>query len=590
MSAPGPLRRALVTAAFGGLLAASWWLDGRTISGVAAAHPDALARFGFRLVESSEQAGLRFTHRQARFDPKLANVEPHLAALGASVSVADADGDGRPDVYLTSSAAGSANALFLNLGDGRFEDVAARAGLAELNVPGEGACMGSLWGDIDNDGDEDLLVYRYGQLALFRNEGGLRFTDVSAASGIRRWMNVHAATFFDYDRDGLLDLYVGGYYPETFDLFAVATTKIMHESFEFARNGGHNVLFRNRGDGSFEDVTAATGCDSTRWTMAVAAADIDLDGWQDLYLANDYGPEELFLNRGGARFELANVGLGEDSKSGMSVTLGDVRNNGRLDVFVTNISRAGFLFQGNNLRLNLLPEAGRFENVARDVVADCGWAWGAQFGDFDNDGDADLFVANGFISADRERDYWYDMSKVAGGAGDLFLDAKNWSPIGTASLSGYEPSRVLQNQGRGRFIDVAAAVGATDLYDGRAVALADLDGRGALDVLVANQGGPLLLYRSEVDPARAWIGFRLTGTVSNRSAIGAQLTLHWDGQQQSQVVASASGFSAQNDRTLHFGLGAAQAVERAVIRWPSGREQVLPAPEPRRVHAVEEPR
>jgi hypothetical protein len=314
--------------------------------------------------------------------------------------------------------------------------------------------------------------------------------------------------------------------------------------------------------------------------MAVAAADFDGDGWCDLYLANDYGPEEFLRNRGDGSFEArADVGLSESSKSGMCVAVGDFENSGSLGVFVTNISQRGFLFQGNNLRQNRLGDASRprfvnLSDAASSVlreVTDCGWAWGAQFGDLDNDGRADLFVANGFISADRESSYWYDMAKVAGGAGDLFEDARNWPPIGTKSLSGYERSRVLWNRGTQRFQEVGLRVGVSDELDGRAVALADLAGRGALDVIVANQGGPLLVYRCEPPDGAGWIQIRARGSRSNRDAVGARVELRLDdGTLQTQVALAGSGFSAQNDLTLHFGLGTGRAVAGVSVVWPDG--------------------
>ena len=185
-------------------------------------------------------------------------------------------------------------------------------------------------------------------------------------------------------------------------------------------------------------------------------------------------------------------------------------------------------------------------------------------------------MVNGFISASKQRDYWYGMSKVAGGAGDIFVDATKWEPIGDASLSGYERSRVLLGLGGGRFRDVAVAVGADDLYDGRAVAFGDLSNRGRLDVVVANQKGPLLLYENSGDESRHWVQFKLKGTQGNTSAIGAELRLFFAGKQQIQAVQGGSGFCAQNDRRLHFGLGSAATIERAVVRWPSGREQGSP--------------
>jgi hypothetical protein len=517
-------------------------------------------------------------HHRPTFDPKIANVEPHVAAVGAAVSVADYDGDGWSDLYFTNSRFGEPNALYHNRGDGTFVEAAGSAGLAELNRPGEGVSMGSVWGDIDNDGHEDLLVYRYGYLALFRNLDGQHFQDVTEAAGLRRWVNSNGSIWFDYDRDGLLDLYVTAYFRGDVDLWHLASTRIMHNSFEFATNGGKNLLFHNLGDGKFEDVTDRMGVGSTRWTMAAASADFNDDGWPDIYLANDYGPEELYLNDGGRRFTLTTAGLESESKSGMSVTLGDAFNRGRLDAFVTNISERGYLFQNNNLRLNQLREGGRFRNVAEGEIADAGWAWGAQFGDLNNDGANELFVVNGFISANRDKNYWYSMSKIAGANARFFEDAATWPPFGDASLSGYERSRVYLNRGLAGWIDVAATVGVTDLYDGRAVALADLSNRGALDVIVANQNQPAIVYRSYPDSANHWIAFKLVGTRSNRSAIGAEVVLESGELTQRRIVDGGSGFASQNDRRVRFGLGSREWVDRVIIRWPSGTQQVVMRP------------
>lgn len=333
---------------------------------------------GFSLEDVAVAVGIDFVHRGPALDPRIDNIAPLVGSLGAAVSVADVNNDGWADLYFTNSRFGFANALYVNRGDGTFADVARQAGIADLNRPGEGVSMDAVWGDYDNDGLEDLFVYKWGYLQLFRNLGNLRFADVTAAAGLRHWMNSNGAIWLDYDRDGLLDLYVTGYFRSDVDFWNLATTRIMHDSWEFATNGGANRLFRNLGGGRFEDVTARTGAGSTRWTLAAAAADFTGDGWPDLFLANDYGPEELFVNDSGARFVLARAGLERDSKSGMSASLGDVLNRGRLDAFVTNISERGYLFQGNNLRLNFLAELGRFEQGAArgGVIADAGWAWG----------------------------------------------------------------------------------------------------------------------------------------------------------------------------------------------------------------------
>ena len=577
--------RPVITTLFVILLAApfffSWWLS-RDSDGAEA------GQYGFHLTDATAQAGIDFVHAGPELDPKLDPIMPHITALGASVSVVDYDNDGWQDLYATSSRKGTPNAMYRNLGDGSFEEVAGAVDLADVNGAG-GVSMGSVWGDYDNDGFEDVFVYRWGSQRLYRNSGGV-FEDVTVAAGLDRWMNANSAVWTDVDRDGLIDLYVGGYFSEVHDLWQVTTTRIMQESFEYANNGGHNYLFLNRGGGRFEDVTEAYGADCTRWTMSVGAADLNGDGWPDLYLANDYGPEVLFVNLEGKGFEqLAGATLEETSKSGMNVAFGDLYNDGRADIYVTNISKRGYLFQGNNLRRNLIAETGRMVNIAEGEIADAGWAWGAQFGDLNNDGFVDLYVANGFVSADPEEDYWYEMSRVAMGNNNIFQDVRNWAPMGDQSLSGFERSRLYLNDGTARFYDVAESVGVNDRYDGRGVALADLFNRGVLDVVVANQDGPLLLYRNEVERAHGWISFELRGVRSNASAIGAEIRVFWDGRQQLQVVTAGAGFAAQSQRRRHFGLGSATAVERAEIRWPSGIVQTLERPELNRLHTVTEP-
>ena len=217
-----------------------------------------------------------------------------------------------------------------------------------------------------------------------------------------------------------------------------------------------------------------------------------------------------------------------------------------------------------------------------------GWSWGMQFGDFNNDGTMDIYVTNGYVSVDRNHSYWYDFSKVAGGNSTIISDAANWPAMEGRSLSGYQQKRVWVNDGAGKFNDVAQMVGATDTYDGRSVALADLWNRGVLDVIVTNQRGPLLMYKNTVSPENQWIDFELEGTASNRSALGAEVKLFWSGRQQAQTVSGGSGFCAQNQRRLHFGLGKNTQIEKAVIRWPSGKTQTVDNPAIGQVNKIKE--
>lgn len=553
----------------------------------------AIERYGFHLEEVARSSGIDFTHQAPRLDAELDHIMPQIASMGAAVSVVDFDRDGWQDLYVTNSGDASYNALYRNLGDGTFQDVAAEMGVADVNRRATGVSMGAVWGDYDNDGYEDLFLYRWGRPELFHNDGGRGFTSVTERAGLPAWVNANTAIWLDYDRDGRLDLFLGGYYPENVDLWALTTTRIMPESFEYAHNGGRNYLLRNSGRGAFEEVGARLGLDSRRWTLAAAAADLRGTGYPDLFVANEYGVDELFLNESGARF----VSAGEDArigsvpKSGMNAAFGDVLNRGTFAIYVSNISEPGVLLQGNNLWLpDDSGDGPRYRNLADAMGVELGgWSYAAQFGDLNNDGYLDIYLVNGFVSASRRSSYWYDFSLVAGGHSTIISDARNWPAMEGRSLSGYQRSRVWLNDGAGGFREVGRIVGATDLYDGRAVALADLWNRGVLDVVVANQRGPLLIYRNTVTPENAWIGFELEGSRSNRSAIGSRVELFWNGVRQVQEVSGGSGFSAQNQRRLLFGLGPDPEVERAVIRWPSGTVQTLAAPETGKVHKLREP-
>ncbi|HTW47806.1 MAG TPA: CRTAC1 family protein [Acidobacteriaceae bacterium] len=551
----------------------------------------ALARYGFCFTEVSQQAGIHFVHEAPELDPKLANIMPEVASMGASVSIVDFDRDGWPDIYVTNSRIGSRNHLYRNNHDGTFSDVAEQMGVADVNQPGTGVSMGAVWGDYDNDGYEDLFLIKWGKPELFHNDHGKGFTNVTATAGLPKWMNANTATWLDYDDDGKLDLFVGGYYPENVDLWHLQNTRMMPNSFEYANNGGRKYLFHNLGNGHFEDVSAKAGINSRRWALACAAADLQGTGYPDLFVANDYGVSELYLNDHGHFHEAGEqTGVGFAPKSGMNAAFGDIFNQGKYAIYVSNISEEGVLIQGNNL---WVPGDGRtlhYENLARDLGVELGgWSFGAQFGDLNNDGMLDLYLENGYISLSRTRSYWYDFSKVAGGNSSIISDAAHWPAFDGRSLSGYQQKKVWINDGAGKFIDVAQAVGVTDRYDGRAVALADLWNTGALDAVVANQGGPLLIYKNVVVPGNDWIEFDLEGTKSNRSAIGAQVTLYWNGEEQVQSVMGGSGFASENDRRLHFGLGRNPRIEKVVIHWPSGTVQTLENLAPNQLVHVKEP-
>ena len=591
---PGLTARILVSIFFAGLLATPYLMrrfsPGGSSTGATIDRQAALARYGFYLEEVSHRTGIDFVHQAPMLDSKLAAIMPEVASMGASVSIVDFDRDGWPDIYVTNSAIGSKNHLYRNNHDGTFIDVAEQMGLADVNLPGTGVSMGAVWGDYDNDGYEDLYLIKWGRPELFHNDHGHGFTRVTEQAGLPPWINANTAVWLDYDGDGKLDLFVGGYYPESLDLWHLPSTRMMPDSFEYAKNGGRKYLFHNLGNGHFEEVSAKVGIDSHRWALAAAAADLRGTGHPDLFIANDYGVSELYLNDGKHFHEAgAETGIGFAPKSGMNASFGDIFNQGKLDIYVSNISEQGVLIQGNNLWVPQDGPALKYDNLARDLGVELGgWSFGAQFGDLNNDGNLDLYLENGYISLDRKRSYWYDFAKVAGGNSSIIGDAANWPAFDGRSLSGYQQKHVWLNDGAGKFNDVAQAVGATDTYDGRSVLLADLWNRGVLDVVVANQHGPLLVYRNTVSPDNDWIEFSLEGTKSNRSAIGATLTLFWDGKQQIQTVCGGSGFASENDRRVHFGLGKTPAIEKIVIQWPSGVTQTLRDLVPNRLYNVKE--
>jgi hypothetical protein len=576
---------------------------------------EALESYGFYLEEVAKENGIDFKHEAPTLDHKLDKVMPIVNAMTASVSVVDFDRDGWPDLYVTNSGEGTKNHLYRNLGVDKsgkprgFKDVAEELGVADLNRPGTGVCTGAVWGDFDNDGYEDLLVYKWGRPELYRNlgkdkNGKHRGFERVKDCGLPSWVNTNSAIWFDYNRDGNLDLFIAGYWSEDLDLWHLETTRVMPNSFKNATNGGRKYVLRNRGKDpktgrwlGFEDVTRQMGIrlNDRRWTLAVGAADLCGTGYPDLFLANDYSTSQVYANHGGKKFvEISgDSGITKEPKSGMNVSFGDIYNNGLLAVYVSNITEPKLLLQYNNL---WVPKPGKsgddleFTNLADQLgIGQAGWSWCAQFGDFNNDGLLDIYLVNGYISGDRNDNYWFRYSKIAGANKGVIIDAENWSRIGNLSLSGYQQKCLWINQGTG-FLDVAQAVGPDDLYDGRAVALVDLWNRGVLDVVVANQKGPLLLYKNTVVKDNQWIQFELTGKKSNRSAIGAQVRVFWNGQQQVQEVSGGIGYASQNMRRLHFGLGKDPQMENVIIRWPSDKTESLGALKAGKCYKLREPK
>jgi hypothetical protein len=529
-------------------------------------------------------AGLDAPHRPRRFDHPYGHIMEGYTALGAAAAVADFDGDGFDDVFVTDSAVEGRNRLYRNNGDLTFTDVAERAGVAAGN-DAENASTDALWFDYDDDGRPDLFVVRFGRSQLFRNLGQGRFREVSAEAGLGAYANAITAVAFDADGDRDLDLLVGSYF-QAVNVFRPATSRFFPESFETANNGGGVRLFRNEGRGTFTDATAAAGLTSSGWVLDVGHADADGDGDQDLYVAADFGTDRFYANHGDGTFgDRTEKAIGIDTKKGMNVDWGDFDNDGLLDVYVTNIT-ADYMREGNFLWRNNGDLT--FTDVARETgTFDTGWGWGARFLDYDNDGWLDLYVTNGWVSAGPES-YVPDIFGMLLTPGVDLTDARNWPPIGTKSLSGYERKRLFRNLDGRLFREEAARHGVDSRRDGRGVAVADFDNDGRLDMLVPNANAAPFLYRNVRPAGPHWIELALEGTASNRGAVGALVRATAGGRTLTRMVDGGNSFAAQSSARLHFGLGAATRLDRLTVRWPSGRTQQFDDVAVDRIHQLRE--
>ena len=610
----------MVTVLAGGF----WWL-------LPASETPATVDVAF--VEQSEKAGCRNFHTMVHLADDFANIMPWLSSVGAAAAAADFNNDGYADLYVTNSGRGDMNRLFRNRGDGSFEDVTTSAGV-ECGNP-QGASMHAVWGDVDNDGFLDLYVVKWGEPnQLFRNNHDGTFTDISREAGVDYWGYGNAATFLDYDRDGRLDLLVGNYFAETVidpksgervrnDLWHPVTTRVMHETFTHARNGGTNVLYRNVSEGGairFEDVSRTVGLRRGGWTLAVGSGDLNNDGWPDLYIANDFGPDELYLNTGATesppRFRLVidpngHPGIGADWWKGMNVDIADVNNDGYLDIYVTNILERRYKTdEGNMLWLNYadpsFPGGRCFRNVAQAThTNDGGWGWGGKFADFNNDGLMDIYTVNGFVTGDPNHNYWYAIQEMVTQTKNQTTDARDWPVMGDRELSGHERGRLFMqmipraeldlpdHSSIPQFIEVAERAGITDTYNGRGIALADYNHDGYLDMYVANQGAPSTYYVNATGRRAAqgsatkngFLRMKLVGrpdmpmTIGGRSfassadAVGARVTVDDGGLRMIREVQGGMGFASQSEHPVHFGLPDPGAVSRITIQWPSGRMQ-----------------
>jgi hypothetical protein len=537
-----------------------------------------------RFEEISEQAGARLVHHTHVFHGKHADVLGMFTSGGAAVAVGDYDGDGDDDLFVTDSDTGRPNHLLRNelrpSGRLAFTDVAKEAGVAGGNDE-RTIVSDALWFDADNDGRRDLLVARFGTPLLYRNLGNGKFREVSKEAGLTKFGNTIAAIAFDYDNDGRLDLLLGNYF-QPVNLIDLPTPHVLPNNLDQAVNGGGVTLWRNvtapgSGDLRFVEVTAKAGLSrDTGWTLDVGHADLNNDGWQDLYVAGDYGTDHLFFNNGDGTFrDATKEAIGVDTRKGMNVDIADYDRDGWLDVYVTNITDE-YMKECNMLWHN--NGDGTFTDVARETgTCNTLWGWGAKFGDFDNDGWEDLFVVDGLRSAGPEN-YIPVLLEMIIKPGIDFTDINNWPAIGSMTWSGYQRKKLFRNLGAQSFKEMAAAAGVDNDRDGRGIGIADFDDDGRLDLYETNANQPSLLYRNVSAPVGHWLELKLIGTKSNRDAIGARATVRLGGETLIREVNGGNGYAGQSTARLHFGLGAATKIGAVEIRWPSGRIDKVTVP------------
>src|SRR6476661_3074324 len=513
-----------------------------------------------QFTDIAERAGLTMTNVFGGVDTKKYIIE----TTGTGIAVFDFDNDGWPDIFVVNGTTlegfpqgkAPSNHLYRNNHDRTFSDVTDRAGL-NANGWGQGVCVG----DYDNDGWEDLYVTYYGKNRLYHNQSGV-FTEVADASSVagtgKAWGT--GCAFVDYDRDGLLDLMVANYVD-----FDVSTAPAPGERASCVWKGvpvmcgprglppAKNILYRNLGNGKFEDVTSKAKIDQTsgHYGFSVSTLDSDDDGWPAIYVACDSTPSILYHNNRDGTFAdravVAGVAFNEDGReqAGMGSTVGDYDGDGRLDIFKTNFSDDTSTLYRNNGN-------GTFDDVT--FAAGLGLytrylGWGTMFLDFDNDGWPDLLLVNGHVYPEVDRQH----------LGSTFQ----------------EPKILYHNNGNATFTDISAQAGPgiTAVRAGRGLAIGDLWNDGRISAVISNMNATPSLLVNQVRSPNHWIGIRTVGTKSNRDGIGARITVKVGARMLLDEVRSGSSYDSNNDMRIHFGLGSATKIDWVQIRWPSGRTE-----------------
>ena len=525
-----------------------------------------------RFEEVGAKAGVKVRHHTRKFKGVDGDVLGMFTSGGSSAAVGDYDGDGFDDIYVTDSDEGTRSHLFHNNGNGTFTDVAEKLGVAGGN-DALSIVADALWFDYDNDGREDLLVARFGTPILYHNEGGGKFRDVSAGSGLNKFGNTIAVIAFDYDNDGILDVMLGNYFKPV-NLIEQKDKHVLPNDLDNAVNGGGVSLWKGDGKGHFTDTTVKAGFGNhTGWTLDIAHADFNNDGTQDIYLACDYGTDRIFFNNGDGTFrEETEKSITFDTRKGMNADVADYDNDGWLDIYVTNITDE-YMKECNMLWHN--NHDGTFTDVSKETNT-CAtlWGWAAKFGDFDNDGWKDLFVVNGLRSGNKDN-YIPVLVNLITQPGVDFTNVSIWPHIGQMTWSGYQKKKMFRNLGGQTFKEISGEAGVDNEADGRGIGMGDFDNDGRLDLYQVNADQTSLLYHGTTQGGGNWVQFKLTGTKSNRDAIGARITLSAGGLTQIQEIDGGNGYAGQASKRAHMGIGAATRIDSMEIRWPSGLKEKI---------------
>jgi hypothetical protein len=517
------------------------------------AHASPASNLGFRFTDVTDTSGIRFQHNSGAYGGKLLP-----ETLGSGCAFLDYDADGWQDILLINGMdwpghkqQRSTLKLYRNNRNGTFTDITKSAGL-DIEMYGMGVAVG----DYNNDGFPDIFISCVGQNRLFRNTGKGSFVDVTRSSGIfgRQGLST-SALWFDYDRDGFLDLFVCNYVRWSPEHDVFCSLDGAHKSYctPEAYRGDTCWLFHNRGNGTFEDVTASSGVfDSSSKSLGVAMLDYDQDGWPDLLVANDTQPNKLYRNLHDGEFKDVAVEAGlafsteGKARAGMGVDIGDFDNSGKPGIAITN-------FDNEMIGLYRASAPRVFDDVS--IASGVGapsrntLGFGCMFLDVDLDGSLDLVVTNGHIDE--------TVRNIRGNVGYA------------------QPAQLFLNQGNGKFRDVAPDVGGgfEKPRVGRGLAYCDFDRDGDLDILMTTNNGPAVLFRNDQLAGNHSIRFELEGTKSNRDAIGATVQIFTGDLHQSRMVRGGSSYLSQSELPVTFGLAKRDKIDRVVIDWPNGRAE-----------------